>query len=243
MSGAASPELSKRGRFPTTRWSLIVSSRQRPTDLSREALANLCGAYWYPLYAYVRCHGESAENAQDLTQGFFSRLLEKDYLNDFDPERGRFRTFLLASFRHYIINERHRQQARKRGGKPALLTLDLTNAEERYRREPSHNLTPEKVYERRWVSTLLERSMARLRAESSDQIRFERLQALLTGESADSYRRTAEELGMSEGALKVAVHRLRRRYGDLLREEIAETVASPKEIKDELSYLLATVSV
>jgi RNA polymerase sigma-70 factor (ECF subfamily) len=243
MPGAASPEPSKQGRFPTTRWSLIVSSRQRPTQDSREALASLCAAYWYPLYAYVRRQGESIEDAQDLTQGFFSRLLDKRYLDDFDRARGRFRTFLLAAFRHYIINESNRVRAQKRGGDLPPLTLDLQDAEQRYHLEPSHNLTPEKIYERRWALTLLERSMARLRAESADQDRFDRLQGFLTGEPADSYRQVAEELRMSEGALKVAVHRLRRRYGQLLREEIAQTVASPKEIKDEMNHLLLAVSL
>jgi len=243
MPGAASPEPSKQGRFPTTRWSLIVGSRQRPTANSREALASLCSTYWYPLYAYMRRQGESVEDAQDLTQGFFSRLLEKQYLEDFDRERGRFRTFLVAAFRHYAANERHRERAQKRGGEQALLRLDLQDAEQRYHLEPSHNLTPEKIYERRWALTLLERSMERLRADSASHARFDRLQTFLTGEPADSYRQLAEELGMSEVALKVAVHRLRRRYGDLVREEIAQTVASPEEIKDELSYLLSVISV
>jgi RNA polymerase sigma-70 factor (ECF subfamily) len=243
MPGAASPEPSKQGRFPTTRWSLIVSSRRRSTPKSREALASLCSTYWYPLYAYVRRQGESVEDAQDLTQGFLSRLLEKHYLDDFDRERGRFRTFLVAAFRHYVTNERHRVRAQKRGGKQPPLVLDLQDAEQRYHLEPSHNLTPERVYERRWALTLLERTMERLRAESASQIRFNRLKVFLTGELGDSYRDVAHDLGMNEGALKVAVHRLRRRYGDLLRAEIAQTVASPEDIKDELHYLLSVVSM
>jgi RNA polymerase sigma-70 factor (ECF subfamily) len=243
MPGAASPEPSKQGRFPTTRWSLIVSSRQWPTPDSREALASLCTAYWYPLYAFVRRRGQSVEDAQDLTQGFFSRLLDKRYLDDFDRERGRFRTFLMAAFRHYIINECNRERAQKRGGELPTLPLDLQNAEWRYHLEPSHSLTPEKIYERCWTLALLERSMERLRAESADQTRFDRVQGFLTSEPGDSYRHVAEELNMSEGALKVAVHRLRRRYGDLLREEIAQTVASREEIKDELTYLLSAVSL
>jgi RNA polymerase sigma factor (sigma-70 family) len=242
MPGATSPEPSQRGHFPTTRWSLIVSSRQRPTVGSREALASLCNTYWYPLYAYVRRQGESVENAQDLTQGFFSRLLEKHYLEDFDRERGRFRTFLVAAFRHYVTNERDRERAQKRGGDQPPLRLDLQDAEQRYRLEPSHNLTPERIYERRWALTLLERSMERLRTEAVNQSHFDRLRVFLTGESGVSYRQVAEHLGMTEGALKVAVHRLRRRYGDLLREEIAQTVASPEEIKEELNYLLSAVS-
>jgi RNA polymerase sigma-70 factor (ECF subfamily) len=183
------------------------------------------------------------EDAQDLTQGFFSRLLEKDYLDDFDRERGRFRTFLLGAFYHYATNEHNRERALKRGGQQPLLTLDLENAEQRYYLEPSHNLTPEKIYERSWALALMESSMERLRAESANHTRFARLQVFLTGEPGDSYRRVAEELSISEGALKVMVHRLRRRYGELLREEIAQTVASPEDIKDELSYLLSAVSL
>jgi len=243
MPGAAPPEPSKQGRFPTTRWSLIVSSRRQSTANSREALASLCSTYWYPLYAYVRRQGERVEDAQDLTQGFFSQLLEKRYLDDFDRERGRFRTFLLAAFRHYVTNERNRERAQKRGGERPPLTLDLEDAEKRYYLEPSHNLTPEKIYERQWALTVLQRSMERLRAESANETRFDRLRVFLTGELGSSYRDVAEELRMSEGALKVAVHRLRRRYGELLREEIAQTVASPKEIKDELNHLLLAVSL
>jgi RNA polymerase sigma-70 factor (ECF subfamily) len=243
MPGVASPGPSKQGRFPTTRWSLIVTSRQRPTANSREALASLCSTYWYPLYVYLRRQGESVEDAQDLTQGFFSRLLEKHYLDDFDRERGRFRTFLTAAFRHYVTNERNRERAQKRGGERPPLTLDLNDAEHRYYLEPSHNLTPEKIYERQWALTVLKRSMERLRAESANETRFDRLRVFLTGELGNSYRDVAEELRMSEGALKVAVHRLRRRYGELLREEIAQTVASPKEIKDELNHLLLAVSL
>jgi RNA polymerase sigma-70 factor (ECF subfamily) len=169
--------------------------------------------------------------------------LEKRYLDDFDRERGRFRTFLMAAFRHYVTNERNRERAQKRGGDQPPLTLDLEDAERRYHLEPSHNLTPEKIYERQWALTVLQRSMERLRAESPNQSRFDRLQAFLTGEPAEAYRHVAEELRMSEGALKVAVHRLRRRYGELLREEIAQTVATPKEIKDELNHLLLAVSL
>jgi RNA polymerase sigma factor (sigma-70 family) len=243
MPGAAPLEPSQRGHFPTTQWSLIVSSRQRPTANSQEALASLCTTYWYPLYAHVRRQGESVEDAQDLTQGFLARLLEKHYLEDFDRERGRFRTFLVSAFRHYVTNERDRERAQKRGRNRSPLALDLRDAEQRYRLEPSHNLTPEKLYERRWALTLLERAMERLRAESASQSQFDRLRVFLTGEPEVTYRRLADQTGTSEGALKVAVHRLRRRYGDLLREEIAQTVASAEEIKEELGYLLSAVSL
>jgi len=241
MPGATSPEPRKRGHFPTTRWSLIVSCRQRPTANSHEALASLCNAYWYPLYVYVRRQGKSVEDAQDLTQGFFARLLEKHYIEDFNRERGSFRTFLVAAFRHYVTNERERERAQKRGGDQPPMTLDLQEAEQRYRLEPSHNLTPEKLYERRWALTLLERSMERLRAESADQSHFDRLRVFLTGEAVISYRELSDQMGMSEGALKVAVHRLKRRYGDLVREEIGQTVTSPEQIKKELGYLLSAV--
>jgi RNA polymerase sigma-70 factor (ECF subfamily) len=231
------------GHFPTTRWSLIVATRQEPTTQARHALAHLYTIYWYPLYAFARRHCARIEDAQDLTQGVFARILEKEYVKDFDRERGRFRAFLLAAFRHFIANERDRERTQKRGGGQVQISLDMQDAERRYLLDPGHDLTPEKLYERRWATTLLDRAIERLRMESRQLNQFEQLRVFLTGEPPGvSYSDLASELGMSEGALKVAVHRLRGKFRDILRAEIADTVASQEEVKEEMRYLLSVVS-
>jgi RNA polymerase sigma factor (sigma-70 family) len=232
-----------RGQFPTTRWSLILATHQKPTASAREALASLCESYWYPLYAWVRRQGHAVEDAQDLTQGFFAVLLEKDYLADFDRERGRFRSFLLGAFKHYVANEHDRQRAGKRGGGQPLASLDVQDAERRYSLEPAHGLTPERIYDRRWALVLLDRALERLRQESAPSARFDRLRVFLTGDPPGvSYSQLAAELGIGEGAAKVAVHRLRRRYRDVLLAEIAETVAGPEQVEEEMRFLLSAVS-
>ena len=180
----------------------------------------------------------------DLTQGFFARLLELQFLNDFDRERGRFRAFLLAAFRHHISNERDRQRAQKRGGRNRTFPLDMNDAERRYHMEPTDCLTPERIYERRWAMMLIDRALERLRLTSRDSGQFDRLRAFLTGDPPGlSYSALASEMGISEGALKVVVHRLRRRFREFVREEIAETVAGPEEIEEEMRYLLSAVSL
>jgi RNA polymerase sigma-70 factor (ECF subfamily) len=232
-----------RRQFPTTRWSLILATREKPTTQARDALARLCTNYWYPLYAYVRCRCAHIEDAQDLTQGFFACLLEKNYLKDFNCERGRFRAFLLTAFRHFIANERDRERTLKRGGGQPPISLDMQEAERRYLLNAGHDLTPEKLYERRWALALLDRALERLRRELRPSNHFDRMQVFLTGEPPGvSYNELASELRMSEGALKVAVHRLRRKFGEVLRAEIADTVASPEEVKEEMQYLLSVVS-
>ncbi len=232
-----------RGQFPTTRWSLIVATHQVPGSGAREALASLCESYWYPLYAYVRRQGHGVEDAQDLTQGFFAVVLEKDYLADFDRERGRFRSFLLGAFKHFVANERDRQRAGKRGGGQPLVALDAQDAERRYSVEPAHDLTPERIYDRRWATVLLERTLERLSRESAMNARFDRLKIFLTGNPAGvSYGELAAQLGISEGAAKVAVHRLRRRFRKVLMAEIAETVAGPEQVEEEMRFLLSAVS-
>lgn len=229
------------GRFMTTRWSVVLAAGARNSPRSEEALAALCQAYWYPLYVYVRRRGHSADEALDLTQEFFARLLEKHYLRQADVERGRFRSFLLAAFKHFLANERDRASAQKRGDGLPALPLEVETAEGRYRREPADHETPERVFERRWALTMLDRVLAALRNEYHASGRaelFERLEDLLTaGKSEEPYSRLGATLGMSEGAVKVAVHRLRRRFGDLLREEIAQTVPSVDEVDDEIRYL------
>jgi RNA polymerase sigma-70 factor (ECF subfamily) len=237
-------ENSRLGRhFPATKWSVIAASRQPSGQGCRAALETLCGAYWYPLYSYARRQGANPEDAQDLTQGFFARLLEKHYLVDFDRERGRFRTFLLTAFRHYLTNERDRQRTQKRGSGRVIVPLDVEDAERCYRLEPSHNVTPEKIYERVWAMTLLERALTRLRIEAGSTPHFDTLRVYLTGNSSGpSYRELAATLDTTEAALKVAVHRLRRRFAILLRQEIADTVTGSEEADDELRYLLSVLS-
>jgi RNA polymerase sigma-70 factor (ECF subfamily) len=239
------PGSANAGKFASTRWSLVAAAGKGRSPEAQEALATLCQLYWYPLYAYARRHTPSAHDAQDLTQGFFAQLLEKDYLQAADPQRGKFRSFLLTAFRHFLSKERERANARKRGGGRLPVSLDFQAGERRYQLEPVDPATPEMAYERRWALAVLEQTLARLRQEltraGKEQL-FERLKGALAGEGLDaSYARIAEELGTSEQAVKVAVYRLRRRYQELLRAEIAQTVASPEEIDEELRDLFAAV--
>jgi RNA polymerase sigma factor (sigma-70 family) len=239
------PSSSGSRQFATTRWSLVLAAGQRSSPQSSAALATLCENYWYPLYAYVRRRGHEADEAQDFTQAYFARLLEKNDLAAADPGRGRFRSFLLASLKHFLANEWDRARAEKRGGGRSVLSIDFGTAEERYRAEPSHDLTPERIFERRWALVLLENVLARLHDESAQAGKadsFDRLKGFLTGEqSAVTYGQLAAELNMSEGALKVAVHRLRRRYRELLRAEIEETVADAEEIDQEIRDLFSAL--
>jgi RNA polymerase sigma factor (sigma-70 family) len=236
---------SGRGRFETTRWSVVLDARSSSGDASSEALQWLCQTYWFPLYTYVRRWGHTPEDAQDLTQEFFTRLLEKRYLEQVNPDRGRFRSFLLASMKHFLSNERDRVNAAKRGGGRAPLPLELETAEGLYRREPPDHFTPDKAFERQWARTILDRTMGTLRAEHEAAGRaawFDRMKDVLTGDATSAYATIAKELGMTEGALKVAVHRLRRRYGELLREEIGTTLADPADVDDEIRYLFAALA-
>jgi DNA-directed RNA polymerase specialized sigma24 family protein len=234
-----------RNAFATTQWSLVLAARTA-TPRAEEALASLCAAYWFPIYAFVRRQVASAAEAEDMTQGFFARLIEKDYLKDVDREKGRFRSFLLVSCKHYLANERDHARAAKRGGGRVLLSLDTETAAHRYELEPSHSLTPEREYERQWALTLLARVLARLRNEFVEDGRasaFESLKAFLTGENGSSrYRAIAVDMATTEGAVKVAVHRLRRRYRDLIRAEIAATVDGEKGIDDEVRHLMSALS-
>ena len=231
--------------FATTHWSLVLAAGKGASPHAREALAALCATYWYPLYAYVRRQGHQPDDAQDLTQAFFARLLEKHYLQSADPERGRFRSFLLTAFKRFLSKERDRERAKRRGGGMKLLPLDFEAGERRYSLEPAHEATAEKIYEQRWALALLDRVVARLRDEfdrAGKQKAFDRLKVYLTGEAgAPGYQQAAAELGMTEGAVKVAVHRLRRRYRDLVREEIAQTVAGPEDVDEELQHLFAAL--
>ena len=231
--------------FTTTHWSVVLSARNRKSPESEGALAALCETYWFPLYAYVRRSGHTSHDAQDLTQAFFARLLEKDFLRDVDHRRGKFRSFLLAALKHFLSHERERARAKKRGGGRVPFSLDFEDAENRYRLEPEDPTTPERLYQRRWALTLLDRVVQRLEdehARAGKAETFAGLKEFLTaGRESRPYRRVAEELGITEGAIKVAVHRLRRRYRELLKEEIAQTVADPAEIEEELCELFAAV--
>ncbi len=231
--------------FTTTHWSVVLSAGARSSPQSDVALAALCETYWGPLYAYVRRLGYSAHDAQDLTQGFFTRLLEKDFLKDVDHQRGRFRSFLLGALKHFLSHERESARAQKRGGGRVPFSLNFQDAEDRYGLEPADRTTPEHIYQRRWALTLLDRVIRRLEQEhrsAGKQQTFAALKEFLTaGHASQSYRRVAEVLGISEGAVKVAVHRLRRRYRELLKDEIAQTVTSPTEVEDEIRELFAAV--
>jgi DNA-directed RNA polymerase specialized sigma24 family protein len=247
MSPSASPPepVSGEQKFATTRWSIVVAAGTPDAPEGRTALSTLCQIYWYPVYAFIRRRGFSTADSQDLTQEFFAALLEKDYVRLADRERGRFRTFLLTAVTRFLTKQRERDHAAKRGGGRTALSLDLQSGEARYLMEPAEHWTPERLFERRWALTLLDRVIARLEeryAEQGKRDLFERLKGVLTGTmSADENAELASQLGLSEVALKVAVHRLRRRYRDLLKQEIAETVADPAETADELDYLLAAL--
>jgi len=240
------PDHGGRRHFATTRWSLVLrAGAGASVSGADEALASLCETYWYPLYAFLRSQGRSADEAQDLTQAFFTRMLEKRSIRRADPTRGRFRSFLLTSLKNFAANERDRELASKRGGATQILSLELETADGRFRLEPPSDETPETIFDRRWAVTLLDRALARLRAETvrgGKPQHFDRLKAYLVGDQPQlSYAETASLLGMSEGAVKVAVHRLRRQFRDVVRDEIAQTVSSPEEIDDELRHLWSAV--
>ena len=209
------------------------------------ALARLCEQYWYPLYGYLRGHGYAPDRAQDFTQAFFEQLLERRTLRHANPERGRFRSFLLASLKNFIANEQARTHAIKRGGGATLLPLEFDAAEGRFQHEPRTSDTPEKLFDRRWAITLLDRVTTRLRndlVQAGKEHQFEHLKGYLTGDASGTYAQVGAELGVSEGAVKVAVHRLRRQFRDLLRHEIAQTVPAADEIDDEIRHLWTAVA-
>ncbi len=232
-------------RFATTQWSVVLAAGLETDAGSKDALATLCESYWYPVYGFIRRQGCSPDEAADLTQGFFTRVLEKSYLRDVAPQRGRFRSFLLACLRHFLSNERDRARTLKRGGGVAMVQLEYERAEGRYLFEPRDDLTPDKIFDRRWAETLLDRTLARLRdehIEKGKRVLFDQLKGLLTGDSdIASYSTLAETLGISVGATKVAIHRLRRRFRDLLVEEVAATVADSGDVEDEMGHLLRAV--
>jgi RNA polymerase sigma-70 factor (ECF subfamily) len=238
--------MSASSKFQTTSWSLVLAAGREPSADSRSALARLCEAYWNPVYAFVRRSGYDRDQAQDLTQGFFALLIEKNFLEDADPERGRFRSFLLTAVKRFLANEYDRFCALKRGGGEIPVSIDLINAEVWYAPAAASAGTPESIFERRWAVSLLERAIAKLRREfeaDGKTEQFELLAPLITKDSsAARYDALAAEMAVSSGALRTVVYRMRRRYRDLVRAEIAETVASPDEIDGEVSFLMAVLS-
>ncbi len=245
MSQESSESPAPAGLFATTHWSLVLSAGRGDDTRSQEALARLCQTYWYPLYAFVRRHGRGPEDAQDLTQGFFAHLLENHALVTVDRAKGTFRAFLLASLRHFMANESERARTQKRGGGKIHVPLDPATAETRYGWEPADPASPDKVFERNWALTLLEQVLERLHAEQAAAgkgAQFEHLQDCLMGSpDAPRYAALTDRLGLKEEAVRVAVSRLRRRYRELLREEIAQTVSSPGEIEEEIRHLFAAL--
>lgn len=239
------PEGQPAGHFSTTHWSLILRAGQEDRASSREALDALCRRYWFPVYAFIRRNGHDVHEAEDLTQAFFRRFLEKDYLDDVDRARGKFRSFLLASVRHFLANARDHERAQRRGGGRCRLSLDFAHAEDRYAHEPTHHWTPEKLFHRRWALELLQVVLDRLAGEWRDPERqqfFRLVEPHVTGATpAPPLAEVARACEMTEGAVKTALHRLRRRYRDLLREEIAPTVGGAGEVDDELRQLFAAL--
>jgi DNA-directed RNA polymerase specialized sigma24 family protein len=232
--------------FTTTHWSIVLNAQDTASPLAAAALEKLCRVYWYPLYVYVRRQGEDEESAKDLTQGFFARLLEKHYVAQVQREKGKFRCFLLGSLKHYLADERDKARAQKRGGGQTLVSLDDSTGEGRYRLEPVETMDAEKLFERRWALTLLDQARARLRAEyleSGKASLYDRLKAFEAGDkNAPPYAEVAADLGLSESGVKSAVFRLRQRYRELVREEVANTVDSPVAVDGEIRYLISVIS-
>lgn len=231
------------GRFRTTHWSIVLLSAQSQAPGSRTALADLCRLYWYPLYAFVRHRGYSAEDAQDLTQGFFLGLLERKSLRQVAPEKGKFRSFLLASLKNYLFDAFDHDHCIKRGGQIAFVPLDFENGEERYLGEPVGGLTAEKLFDARWALALLDHAMGRLRQEYASQGKTVTLNILepfldpTNCKQLPSYQEVAEQLQVSLGGVKTLIHRVRKRYSELLREEVARTVTDPETVDVEIHAL------
>jgi RNA polymerase sigma-70 factor (ECF subfamily) len=249
MAEATKTETTTSGQatwFTTTHWSIVLNAQDTASPLAATALEKLCRAYWYPLYVYVRRQGEDEESAKDLTQGFFTRLIEKHYLAQAQRERGKFRSFLLAALKHFLADERDKARAQKRGGAQTFVSLDDSTGEQRYRLEPVDAMDAEKLFERRWALTLLGQARARLKEEyleSGKSSLYERLKVLEAGDkNAPPYAEVAVELGLTESGVKSAVSRLRQRYRELVRQEVANTVESPEEVDGEIRYLISVIS-
>ncbi len=228
-------------RFATTHWSVVLTAGSPESPHYQEALETLCQTYWFPLYAYLRRWGYDRHQAEDCTQGFFATMIEKQGLRLVDSGRGRFRSYLLGALKHFLADEYDHDRAQKRGGGHKVLPLDFIEAETRYSGGPAHELSPEKLFQRSWALMLLDRALKRLReeaAKANNELLFDRLKTYLTGDrSSVPYSVMAEKLGMTEGAVRTAVHRFRLSYRRLLRQEIAQTVSSQDEVEEELRDL------
>jgi RNA polymerase sigma factor (sigma-70 family) len=232
--------------FATTHWSVVLAAKQSDGLLADDALEKLCRSYWPPLYAYIRREGYGVQDAQDLTQEFLSRFIQKEWLGHLQDQRGKFRSFLLTFLKHFLSDERDKAGAQKRGGGKTLLSLDDTLAEERYLSAPAKGLSPDQLFDRRWAETVMERALSRLREEYEARGKtalFEQLKEIQPGEHGQaSYAEIGARLGLAEGTIASAVHRLRQRHREILRDEIARTVARPEEIDEEIRSLLAILS-
>ncbi len=232
--------------FATTHWSVVSAAGDADSGAAQQALARLCQTYWYPLYSYVRSKGYGPEDAEDLTQGFFARLLQRRDWERAERAKGKFRYFLLVAVKNFLTDEHDRATALKRGGGQKAVSFDGDSAEDRYKLEPVDTMTPEKLYERRWGLTLLQESLNRLKAEhvvARKKGLYSALEPFLKqSESPPSYAEVASQLGMSEGAVKSALHRLRHRYNELVRDEIAQTVRTDTEVEEEIRHLIDVLS-
>jgi RNA polymerase sigma factor (sigma-70 family) len=230
--------------FSTTHWTTVLAAGAGQSFGSSQALEKLCRTYWYPLYAYIRRRGFESHEAEDLTQEFLARFLAGNHVAKANPIKGRFRYYLLTALNHFLSDNLDRQRAQKRGGGQPLISLDGQTAEERYRLEPRDDLSPDRLFDRRWALTVLEQVLTRLGQEyeaGDKSVLFQHLKGFLTDENGGAYSEIAQELGLSEGALRVAVHRLRRRYGELLRMEVAHTVTCPEDVPEEMAQLRAAL--
>jgi RNA polymerase sigma-70 factor (ECF subfamily) len=245
MANASHPSPATQACFQSTHWSAVLAAGQADSPQAAAALETLCRAYWPPLYAFIRRRGHNPEEAQDLTQEFFAQFLKRNDLATTAPGKGRFRSFLLAVLKNFLVNEWHRGQCQKRGGGQVAISLDAEPVEARYQVELVDTATPERVFERHWAFTVLDQTMNRLREEYASTGKrdlFDLLKETLSGQKRTTPRaELAARCGISVGAVDVAVHRLRRRYGELLREEIAHTVSQPGEVEEEIRHLKAVL--
>ena len=236
---------SARDAFPTTHWTLVVAAGGRKNLERAQALESLCRSYWYPVYAFIRRRGYSPEQGQDLTQEFFLRILSGTFFERATPEKGRFRSFVLGAVKNFLADANDRETSQKRGGGVTTLTFDFEIGESNYAREPKHEETPERIFQRRWARALLDRVVATLREEHQSDgklAQFNRLKGYLAGDGDSKYSELAREFQLTESGIKSAIRRMRLRYRDLLRAEVASTVADPAEVDEELRFLLQSMS-
>lgn len=241
----AAPQKNAVEGFPVTRWSLILAAGEQNNVSHRNALAELCQSYWYPLYAFARRQGKPHEDAQDLTQAFLLRLLERDDLNSAEREKGRFRTFLLAAFKRLLIDDWRKTRTQRRGGDIEFVELDTSWGQQRFDREPESPLSAETLYDRGWALTVLDCVNSRLQqayATAEKQNLFTQIRPLLLGNANESYAEVGDRLGLSEGAVTMAVRRMRTKFGELIREEVSHTVADPDDVNDEVRWLMTVLA-